>query len=45
MFISPGLHRHERRLAQIVVFWATALFAGGVVFAYWVVLRGRFLFC
>lgn len=38
MFIAPGLHRHERRLAQTVVFWATALFAGGVVFAYWVVL-------
>jgi len=38
MFISPGLHRHERRMARAVVFWATALFAGGVVFAYWLVL-------
>lgn len=38
MFISPGLHRHERRLAKSVVFWATVLFAGGVVFAYLVVL-------
>jgi sec-independent protein translocase protein TatC len=38
MFIAPGLHRHERRMARAVVFWATALFAGGVVFAYWVVL-------
>jgi len=38
MFIAPGLHRHERRMAQTVVFWATALFAGGVVFAYLVVL-------
>ncbi|MFH1020032.1 MAG: twin-arginine translocase subunit TatC [Pseudomonadota bacterium] len=38
MFISPGLHRHERRVARTVVFWATALFAGGVVFAYVVVL-------
>ncbi len=38
MFIAPGLHRHERRMARTVVFWATALFVGGVVFAYWVVL-------
>lgn len=38
MFIAPGLHRHERRLARTVVFWATSLFAGGVVFAYLVVL-------
>jgi len=38
MFVAPGLHRHERRLARTVVFWATALFAGGVVFAYLVVL-------
>lgn len=38
MFIAPGLHRHERRMAKTVVFWATALFVGGVVFAYWVVL-------
>ena len=38
MFIAPGLHRHERRMAQTVVFWATTLFVGGVVFAYLVVL-------
>jgi len=38
MFIAPGLHQHERRMARTVVFWATALFAGGVVFAYLVVL-------
>ena len=38
MFIAPGLHRHERQLARAVVFWATALFACGVVFAYLVVL-------
>ncbi|OGQ99829.1 MAG: twin arginine-targeting protein translocase TatC [Deltaproteobacteria bacterium RIFOXYD12_FULL_55_16] len=38
MFIAPGLHRNERRMAKTVVFWATALFAGGVVFAYLVVL-------
>ncbi|HIJ91539.1 MAG: twin-arginine translocase subunit TatC [Desulfobulbaceae bacterium] len=38
MFIAPGLHRHERRMARTVVFWATALFTGGVVFAYLVVM-------
>jgi len=38
MFISPGLLRHEKRLARQVVFWGTALFAGGVFFAWLVVL-------
>lgn len=38
MFIAPGLHRHERRLARTVVFWASSLFACGVVFAYLVVM-------
>lgn len=38
MFAAPGLHNSERRMARTVVFWATALFAGGVVFAYLVVL-------
>ncbi|MHB1015153.1 MAG: twin-arginine translocase subunit TatC [Desulfurivibrionaceae bacterium] len=44
MFIAPGLHRHERRLARTVVFWATSLFAGGVVFAYLVVLPKTLFF-
>ncbi|MGV1099919.1 twin-arginine translocase subunit TatC [Thiovibrio sp. JS02] len=38
MFVSPGLHQHEKRVARHVVFWGTSLFAGGVVFAYFVVL-------
>lgn len=37
-FISPGLHKHERRLAFTVVFWATLLFASGSAFAFLVVL-------
>ncbi len=37
-FVSPGLHRHERQMARRVVFWGSALFAGGIVFAYYVVL-------
>jgi sec-independent protein translocase protein TatC len=38
MFISPGLHRHERRVALKVVAAASLLFAGGAAFAYFVVL-------
>lgn len=34
MFAAPGLHSHEKRFALVVVFWATFLFAFGVVFAY-----------
>lgn len=37
-FVSPGLHRHERRLALRVVGAATLLFAGGAAFAFFVVL-------
>lgn len=38
MFVSPGLHAHEKRVARRVVFWASLLFAGGIAFAYLVVL-------
>jgi sec-independent protein translocase protein TatC len=38
MFVSPGLHRHERRLALKVVAAASFLFLAGALFAYWVVL-------
>ncbi len=38
MFVAPGLHKHERRVARQVVFWATLLFAAGVAFAYFVVM-------
>lgn len=38
MFVSPGLRAGERRVALLVTFWATLLFAAGVVFAYLVVL-------
>ncbi len=33
-FISPGMHRHEKRFGLLVVFWATFLFGFGVAFAY-----------
>ena len=38
MFVAPGLHRHEKRLAFTVVGWGGGLFVGGVLFAYGVVL-------
>ncbi|PIE58289.1 MAG: twin-arginine translocase subunit TatC [Desulfobulbus propionicus] len=38
MFISPGLLADEKKTACIVVFWATLLFAGGGLFAFFAVL-------
>ena len=38
MFVAPGLHRHEKRVALTVVGWGGLLFAGGILFAYGVVL-------
>lgn len=37
-FVSPGLRSGERRVALIVIFWATLLFVAGALFAYLVVL-------
>ncbi len=37
-FISPGLHKHERKLAVTVVFWSTLLFFSGGAFALFSVL-------
>lgn len=38
MFAAPGLHGHEKKLILIIVFWASALFAAGAGFAYFIVL-------
>jgi len=38
MFIAPGLLDHEKRLARIIVLWATFLFAGGALFSFFIVL-------
>lgn len=38
MFVGPGLKRKERRTALVVSFWATSLFLGGALFAYFVAL-------
>lgn len=38
MFIAPGLKKNEKKFAGQVVFWSTLLFAGGVAFAYFLVL-------
>jgi len=37
-FVSPGLHKHEKKVALAVVFWATLLFGFGVCFAYFVIM-------
>lgn len=37
-FVSPGLRAGERRVALLVVFWATLLFVVGALFAYLIVL-------
>lgn len=38
MFVAPGLLDDERRLARNIVFWATFLFVGGALFAFFIVL-------
>jgi sec-independent protein translocase protein TatC len=38
LFISPGLLDNEKRTVRTVVLWATLLFAGGALFAFFVVL-------
>jgi len=38
VFVAPGLKENEKKLAVIVVFWATLLFMGGACFAFFVVL-------
>lgn len=38
MFVAPGLTRKEKRITATIIFWATALFAGGIFFAYFIVL-------
>lgn len=38
MFVAPGLLDHERRLAGVIVFWSTFLFAGGALFSFFIAL-------
>ena len=38
LFVAPGLLDHEKRLVRTVILWATLLFAGGVLFAFFVAL-------
>ncbi|SHO45649.1 twin-arginine translocase subunit TatC [Desulfopila aestuarii] len=38
VFIAPGLHKSEKKLAVIIVFWASLLFIGGGAFAFFAVL-------
>ncbi len=43
-FVSPGLYRHERRLARPLLVSAVALFYAGCAFAYFLVLPAVFRF-
>jgi len=38
LFVAPGLLDHEKRLVRTVLLWATLLFAGGALFAFFVAL-------
>jgi sec-independent protein translocase protein TatC len=44
IFISPGLRSNEKKLAIIVVFWASLLFTGGGTFAFFVVVPRMLLY-
>jgi sec-independent protein translocase protein TatC len=43
-FVSPGLYRHEKRLARPLLFAALVLFYMGCAFAYFLVLPAAFRF-
>jgi sec-independent protein translocase protein TatC len=43
-FVSPGLYRHEKRLARPLLIAAVTLFYGGCAFAYFLVLPAAFRF-
>jgi len=38
VFVAPGLHKNEKKLALVIVFWASLLFIGGGSFAFFAVL-------
>lgn len=44
MFVAPGLFAHERRIAIRIILWATLLFAGGSLFAFFIVLPEMLVF-
>jgi sec-independent protein translocase protein TatC len=44
MFVSPGLYRHEKRFATPLLISSTALFYGGMLFAYYLVFPLVFSF-
>ena len=38
LFIAPGLLKHEQHLVRRITLWGTLLFAGGALFAFFIVL-------
>ena len=43
-FVAPGLHSNEKAAVRTVTLLASGLFAGGVAFAYWLVLPRALVF-
>ena len=39
-FVTPGLHKHERRYALLFLFFAVPLFLAGVAMALWIMPKG-----
>src|SRR5262245_57865312 len=44
LFFAPALHKNERKLALPVIAAVTTLFAGGVVFAYYIIIPATLKF-
>jgi sec-independent protein translocase protein TatC len=44
MFVSPGLYEKERRYVYPLIFWGSLLFAGGVIFCYFIVMPNLYRF-
>ena len=44
IFISPGLKSDEKKIAAVVVFWASLLFTGGAFFAFFIVIPRMLLY-
>ncbi|MBM9535524.1 twin-arginine translocase subunit TatC [Desulfobulbus alkaliphilus] len=38
LFIAPGLRKHEQQLVRRITLWGSLLFAGGALFAFFIVL-------
>ncbi len=44
MFVAPGLHKHEKRIAIRIIFWGMLLFMAGAAFSFFVALPRILIF-